>query len=71
MTTLKKRIAKHFNTSILNVNIEDSETRENYKGKKLQNGMPVFVKMNTGVEGEEVLEFSGWIINNRWYKENC
>jgi len=37
----------------------------------LKTGMPVYVNMNTGFEGEEVSEFSGWIINGRWYQENC
>lgn len=67
----KTKIARYFKTEVSNVIIEDSVIRENYKTKKLESGMPVYVNMNNGVDGEVVSEFSGWIINNRWYKENC
>ena len=71
-TTIEERIAKYFNVEVSKVTIGDSEYRENYKGKKLESGCPVYVSMNTGVEkDEEVNEFSGWIINGRWIKENC
>jgi hypothetical protein len=65
---LKTRIAKYFGKEVNKVSIGDSEIRENYKGKRLQNGRPVYVKMNTGIDNEEISEFSGWVINGRWYK---
>jgi hypothetical protein len=70
MKTIEERIAKYFNVNIDAVEIGESEERENYKGKKLQSGKPVYVLMNTGVEeGELVNEFAGWIINGKWYNE--
>jgi hypothetical protein len=68
---LKTKISKYFKTETSNVIIKDEEHRENIKGKNLKNGMPIYVLMNTGVDGEQVSEFCGWIIARRWYKENC
>lgn len=70
--TIEERIAKYFDVEISKIKIGESEHRENYRGKNLENGCPVFVLMNTGVEiDEENCEFFGWIINGRWIKENC
>lgn len=69
MKTIEERIAKYFNVNIDAVEIGESEERENYKGKKLQSGKPVYVLMNTGVYGEPSSEFAGWIINGKWYNE--
>jgi hypothetical protein len=71
MKTIEERIAKHLNVEVSKVNIGESEYRENWKGKKLESGCPVYVTMDTGVDNEEVNEFFGWIINKRWIKENC
>lgn len=66
------KIAKHFNVSKEKVSIGEYEMRENWRGEKLKEGRPALVEMNTGVGVKETVnEFIGWIINGRWYKENC
>jgi hypothetical protein len=69
MKTLEQHIAKVLDINVETVVVKNYEFRENFKGQKLQAGNPVYYKSNQGVGGEPSLEFAGWVINGRFYRE--